>query len=515
MSEAPTIRTNKIHWPILAGLSIAKLLIHFSTNTNYGLHRDEYLYLTQAEHLSWGYMEVPPMIAVIGKLSRLLFGETVFGARFFPALIGAVSILLIGFMVRDMGGKKWAQLLAGTAFLFSPAYLGSNTLFQPVSFNQFCWLLAAFFTVRIIRYGDPKYWYFLGIAAGVGFLTKYSIAFFFLALIIGFLISPHRQVFRTRYPWISLGVALLIALPNLYWQYDLDFPVVRHMQELSSTQLKNVSPLNFLVPQLLFHAAGSLVWIAGLAFLLRSEALRPYRLLGWTFIALITILLLLSGKDYYSIGAYSMLFAAGGIAWERWLGWRSALLIPIIILLNMPVIPYALPVLSIEKMKSYVTHMKDQYGLEAPLRWEDGSIRELPQDYADMHGWEEIPEKVARFYHSLPPEEQAGLMIVAGHYGQAGVMNFYRQKYDLPETYSLNSSFIMWAPERVEFDRIIQIDDVPQSASPYFESIQLIDSIESPYARDPGLIYYETRPKIDVSAGWKTLVENRREEAGY
>lgn len=515
MPTSPTYTQNKIHWPVLMGLSLVKLGIHFSTNTNYGLHRDEYLYLTQAEHLSWGYMEVPPMIAVIGKVARLLFGDTVFAARFFPALIGAASILLIGVMVRDMGGKKWAQLLAGSAFLFSPAYLGSNTLFQPVSFNQFCWLLAAFFTVKIIRYEQPKYWYLLGISAGVGFLTKYSIAFFFFALIIGFLLSQHRKVFRTRYPWISLGIALIIALPNLLWQYQYQFPVVRHMQELSATQLKNVSAVNFLVPQFLFHFAGTLVWLGGLIFLIRSKHVREFRLLAWAYLALIAILLLLSGKDYYSIGAYSMLMAAGGLAWERWLGWKSVFLIPVIVLLNLPIIPYALPLLPIEKMKDYVAYMNDTYGLEEPLRWEDGRIRELPQDYADMHGWEEIPEKVARFYHSLSPEEQSKLMIVAGHYGQAGVMNFNRKKYNLPETYSLNSSFIMWAPKEVRFDRIIQIDDVPQTTSSYFESIQLIDSIESPYARDPGLIYYETGPKIDVQAGWRQLVEARQEEAGY
>lgn len=512
-----TTETNnqKIHWPILLGLSLAKLIIHFSTNTNYGLHRDEYLYLTQGEHLHWGYMEVPPMIAVLAKTARFLFGDTVFAARFFPALAGAVSIVLVGVMVRDMGGKKWAQLLAGAAFLLSPAYLGSNTLFQPVSFNQLCWLLAAFFVVRIIRYQQPKYWYFLGITAGLGFLTKYSIVFFFLALLIGFLVSPHRRVFLTKYPWISLGIALLIALPNLLWQYQHRFPVVRHMQELSATQLKNVAPVDFLVPQFLFHFAGSLVWIGGLIYLIRSKKVRDLRLLAWAFLALIIMLLLLSGKDYYTIGAYSMLMAAGGLAWEHWLGRRSALLIPIMALLNLVAIPYALPVFSIEKMKSYVDQMRDQHGLEAPLRWEDGKIHDLPQDYADMHGWEEIPEKVARLYHSLPEADRAKCMIVAGHYGQAGVMNFYRKKYKLPETYSLNSSFIMWAPEKVVFDRIIQIDDVPQSSSPYFESVQLIDSIENPYARDPGLIYYETRPIVDVEQVWRELVRERRREAGY
>lgn len=515
MQSEPNNLPPRIHWPFLLGLAALKLTIHFATNTNYGLHRDEYLYLNQADHLNWGYMEVPPMIAVLAWITRHVFGDTVFAARLFPALIGAASIIVVGVMARNMGGKKWAQLLAGGTFLCSLAFLGSNQLFQPVSFNQFFWLLSAFWVVRIIRYKGPQDWYWLGITAGFGFLTKYSIVFFFVGIIGGFLLSPQRKWLLGRYPWISLGIALLIALPNLIWQYQHRFPVVRHMQDLSATQLTHVSPADFLVPQFLFHFGGNLVWIVGLVMLIVSQKLRPYRLLAWTYLAVILMLLFLSGKDYYSIGAYSMLFAAGGVAWEQWLGWKSALLLPLILLLNLPVIPYVLPVLPIEKMQEHAAWMRNKYGLDGPLRWEDGTLHDLPQDYADMHGWEEIPEKVARLYHSLSPAEQSSCMIVAGHYGQAGVMNFYRKKYNLPETYSLNSSFIMWAPKEVTFDRVIQIDDRRQGDSPYFGSVQLIDSIENPYARDPGLIYYMTQPKVDVQAGWKQLVEQRRQEAGY
>ena len=170
-------------------------------------------------------MEVPPMISVIGKIAKLLFGHTEFAVRFFPALIGAISIILIGVMVSNMSGKKYAQLIAGFGFLISPAFLGSNNLFQPVSFNQFMWLLSAFMMVRIVKENLPvlldnfplssnferasrtsssgssksnleaklgdnlklspngNNWYWLGIIAGLGFLTKYSILFFFTAMI--------------------------------------------------------------------------------------------------------------------------------------------------------------------------------------------------------------------------------------------------------------------------------------------------------------------------------------------
>jgi len=96
----------QLYWSIIAPLAFLKLAIHLITNatTEYGLHRDEYLYISESDHLDWGFLEVPPMISLIGKLARFLFGDTEFAVRFFPALIGAISIIIIGKLVRDLGG---------------------------------------------------------------------------------------------------------------------------------------------------------------------------------------------------------------------------------------------------------------------------------------------------------------------------------------------------------------------------------------------------------------------------
>jgi len=520
--------TNKIYWHLLLLLASIKMSIHLFTNTitAYGLHRDEYLYISESDHLAWGYMEVPPMLSIIGKIAKFLFGHTEFAVRFFPALIGAISIILIGILVRDLGGKKYAQLLGGFGCLISPVFLGSNNLFQPVSFNQFMWLLSAFMMVRIIRDLDllnfenlanlpVKNWYWLGIIAGLGFLTKYSIVFFFIAMIGGLLLTPYRKIFLTKYPYISLGIALLIAAPNLWWQVAHDFPIVRHMEELATTQLVNVSTAGFLIPQFLDHFGASILWVSGLFFVLTNEKLKPYRFLGWTYLLVLLLLLVTRGKGYYAFGAYGMLFALGGIAWEHWFEKKSLLLIPIITLLNLPAIPLALPILPIEQMETYSLYIRDDLGIEGLFRWEDGIVRNLRQDYADMHGWEEIPRKVAKLYHSLTPEQQRTCLLYAGHYGQAGVMNFYRAKYNLPVTYSFNASFVAWVPDDLTITCQIDIDDNRQGESASFFSTILMDSIENKYARDPGYIYFKTKPRTDLTPVWKELVESQRKAVGY
>jgi len=516
--------TNKVYWQFLIPLAIIKMTIHIFTNTvtKYGLHRDEYLYISDSDHLAWGYMEMPPMLAVIGKIARLLFGDTLFAVRFFPALIGAITILLLGVMVRDLGGKKYAQLIAGAAFLCSPAFLGSNNLFQPVSFNQFMWFLAAFVMVHIIKHWPADsatssmnyYWYGLGVVAGLGFLTKYSILFFFTALILGLLLTPYRKIFLTLHPYKSLSIALLIALPNLWWQVSHNFPIVRHINELAATQLVNVGIEDFIITQFFDQFAVTLVWLPGLLFVFLSERLRPYRFLGWTYLMLILLLLITSGKAYYAYGGYTMLFALGGIAWEHFLAKKSWIIVPIVALLNLPVIPLALPILPIQKMENYSLYLQE-LGLSSPFRWEDGQVRTLRQDYADMHGWDEIPQKVAKIYHGLSPEAQQKCLIWGGHYGHAGALNFYRKQYNLPQAHSFNASFVDWVPDDLDIAWQIQVEDSYLNGSDWFHSVVLLDSIENKYARDPGYIYLKSQPKTDLRPVWKALAAEEKRAAGY
>ncbi len=144
-------------WILIIALALFKLIIHLLTNTNYELHRDAYLYLAQGDHLDWSFLSVPPTIAVIGNITRFLFGDSVFSIRLFPAIVGAVSVVIIGLIIQNLGGKIWAILLGCTAFIVSPAFLRSNTLFQPVTFDQFYWLVTTYFILKLIQTQNPKF----------------------------------------------------------------------------------------------------------------------------------------------------------------------------------------------------------------------------------------------------------------------------------------------------------------------------------------------------------------------
>lgn len=457
----------------------------------------------------WGYMEGPPVIGWVAGLSRLFLGSSVWAAKLPVLLVGLVSIYLLLQLIKEFGGGRYAQLIGGLAWTLSPVFLGSNYLFQPVSFNQFGWLLIVVALVRVIKYTRPKDWYILGGVTGFALLTKYSVVFYLFALLVGLLLSPQRKLLLDKHLWRAAGIALVMWLPNLIWQYSYDFPVVSHMEELASTQLVNMSVGNFLAPQFLFHAGGVVVWLAGLYWLLRSDALKEFRAFGWAYLVLIALLLALSGKSYYAMGAYPVMMAAGGLFWEEKLKGKAVWLTPVF-LLNVLLMPFAIPILPVEQMKAYGVHARDNYGFTSSLRWEDGTVREIRQDYADMHGWEEMVAEVAKIYHALPEEQREKCFIYGGNYGQAGALDFYRKKYDLPEPVSYNASFLLWAPDELDFDRQIAVEDYPQDPSEFFLSTEKVGELYSPNARDTHYIYYYTDPSSDPKAAWREEIAGRK-----
>src|ERR1700751_1715361 len=104
-------------------LAGSKLLFHLLTANRYGIFRDELYYLACGEHLDWGYVDQPPLIAVVVWIARHLFGDWLVGLRIIPALTGAGTVWLKGKVAREFGGGGFAQVLAALAVICAPIYL--------------------------------------------------------------------------------------------------------------------------------------------------------------------------------------------------------------------------------------------------------------------------------------------------------------------------------------------------------------------------------------------------------
>ena len=173
---------------IIALFALIKLLVPFVfINAQFELHRDEYLYLADADHLAWGYIEMPPLLAVLGYISKLL-GGTVHSVQLWGGIFGALTVMMVGKIVTKLNGDSFAVFIACMAFLCS-GFLRMNILFQPNFLDVFSWTLATYLIICWIDTDDKKYLYYLGICFGFGILGKYTTAFY----IISFLASVQEN----------------------------------------------------------------------------------------------------------------------------------------------------------------------------------------------------------------------------------------------------------------------------------------------------------------------------------
>src|ERR1700722_16824524 len=198
----------------LAGIALVVAVIHLLTNGRYGFHRDELQFLSDARHLDWGYVSYPPLTPFIERISLGLFGLSMIGLRMFSVIGQAIVIVVSGLMARDLGGSRLAQIATALAVALSPLPIFEATEFQYTSFAFLWWILVSWFTIRLLKSGNPRWWLAIGAALGLGLLTKYAIVFYIAGILIGMAFSPARKYFASKWFWAGVALALLIFLPN-------------------------------------------------------------------------------------------------------------------------------------------------------------------------------------------------------------------------------------------------------------------------------------------------------------
>lgn len=472
-------------------LAIIKFILPYLLQSSYyEPHRDEFLYLAQGHHLAWGFMEEPPILPIFSWLTHL-FGDGMFWIKFWPNMFGVLTFIVSAKLIQKLGGGLFAIFLVFLPFVFG-VYLRLFFLFQPNTPEVFFWTMIAYSVFRYIQTEKNKYLYFLGVSIGLGMLSKYSVAIFTVSILLGLLSTQQRKIFAKKHLYYAGIVALLIFLPTALWEYNHHFPIVVHMQELKRTQLQYVSPKGFLIDQLLMNLPCVFIWLAGLYFTTFSLKGKKYRAFAWAYVFVIILLLVFHGKNYYALGVYPVLFAFGAYHLERFSGhrvrmWRYVfVLIPI--LLGILFIPVLLPVAKPEALANYYKRMHTEN--TGALKWGDLQNHPLPQDFADMLGWEEMAQKMAKAYNSLDSNEKAHTFLFCDNYGEAGAVNYYRYKYHLPEVYSDNGSFLYWMPRNVHIDNLVLItDDHEEMQHPFiknFKSAVVTDSVTSKYSLERG-----------------------------
>lgn len=488
--------------------------------SHFGFQRDELLYLAMADHQAWGYSDVPPVIAVLAKISVTFFGNSLFSTRVLPTICSGLIIWLTGLITVELGGKKFAIALACLAVIFSPAFAAADYLFEPVVFDQLWWLLAIWLLIKYCNTLSVRYLYFLGVAIGLGMLTKYTMAFFTAALIVGLAISLQRKLFFNLHALGAALIAVVLFLPNMIWQFEHHLPVINHMQTLQRTQLQSINAGDFVLQQLVFNGMALLIWLPGLVALMFFPGLRKFRFLAFAFLGIFAFYLVMKGKNYYILGAYPMLFAAGGVAFEKWLKRYNyglhGLAIALVVLPNLIIFPIASPVLTLrETVALFRVEQTHAPFLNFVVVWDDNKIHRITQNYGDMLGWEELTEKVAQTWRLLTPEQRKHTQIYTDNYGEAGAINHFGKQYHLPEAISLYCSFSLWAPDDLDGQYIIYVDELAGKnigklgLSP--KTYRKTGIVEDTLSVEKGTcIYLLKHPEPSLNAWYKKQLSNKR-----
>ena len=499
--------------PLLGwAVATALLLAHLLTLGRYGIFRDEFYYLANGRHLAWGYVDHPPFIAALAWLVEHTLGTSVYALRTPMLLSLAGTLAAIAALVWRLGGGASAVVVAWLAFALSPYYLFA---FHYLSMNApevLCWSLAAVllfdatcgFTAIAGGPGSAgnsrqvRPWLLFGLVMGVAALTKVSGLVWGAGLALGWLLSPARNRWPSAWPWVAVALALAMFAPHVAWQVAHGWPTAEFVRNAQQHKITALSPGAFLLEQVtLLGPLGAIVALLGLIGLAGlAWRLDRGRALAVAFLLALAVFLLQRSKPYYTMPAYPVLLAAGGIVVERWAPWRhrwGRFGQTLVLLAGILLVPVTLPVLPPDRVPAYLALLG--ISVESGERHRKGV---LPQHFADMFGWDTLADDVARVAATLTPGERATARIYAQNYGEAGALEYYGPSRNLPPVISGHNAYWHWGPGPDNGGIVIIVGGDVQDHRQVFDDVR-----ETGRTTCTLCMPYEQDQPIFVARGWK------------
>jgi hypothetical protein len=315
--------------------------------------------------------------------------------------------------------------------------------------------------VKLLRTGDGRWWLVLGLTAGVALENKYLVVLPIGALLVSLLLVGPRRVLRSWWLLAGVVVAGVIALPNVVWQFQHDWPqltVASGISEDDGTenrimfvplQILQLSP--FLVP----------VWVAGFRRIWRS--LPWARSVALAYPVLCVVVLAVGGKSYYALPLLLVLVAAGAEPTLGWIDRNRPAAVAGLVLTGLTSAVFTLPIVPASAAD-----------LVIPVNKEQG----------EQIGWPAFSDAVAEAWSHIPNAERSTATVLTGNYGEAGALVRYGPARGLPSPYSVHMSFWSWAqPPDSNTGPVLLVE---QERTPRFEAhfrdcnqVGTVDSIVS------------------------------------
>ena len=492
-------RTLSFRLPALFAALVFVLLICFAGR--YGFHADELYFLACAEHPTWGYVDLPPLLPWLTWIVIHTLGTSLTAIHLYPALAAAATVILVARLASELGGHRRAVITAAVLTAISPVALAFGHTLSTNALDMPLWTATVLLLVHIEKTSNPRLWLAFGAVAGVALMHKYSLAFYLVGLLVGSLLTPWRRWFLNRWFWGGVAIALAITLPNILWQAHRHFPFLELQHNHRNVILP---PIQFVFAQaLLVNILSSTFVIAGAVFFF-TPPMKRFRALGWAFIAYMLLMYTLHAKDYLVTPVYPLMLAAGAVAAERWFAntWNRRLVAAYVIAacaLSALMLPTVVPVLSIDDFARYyqvmVLHRTES---------EENAHSAVPDYYSNNFGWKERAEAVSRYYNALPAEERQKTAIFGSFYGQAGAIDHFGPALGLPKAICSHHSYWYWGSRGYTGESVIVLDADLEYLQRHCASVTLVADPKVQWARPDWEkpIYHCRKYDRDLTKEW-------------
>ena len=445
----------------------------------YSYFIDEFYYFACAARPAFGYIDHPPLAPWILALTRPVLGDSLLALRLLPFLAGSGTVWVTCLLVARLGGGRFATILAGIAVGLAPLMLGMGGFFSMNAFEPLFWMLIVLTVVRIVQGGDSRLWVVVGLLVGLSFENKHTAMIYVGALGLGVLATRTRRILADRCLWVGAGVALVLALPNIWWQIANGFPSLEFyrnahfLKNVPSPPLRTLATLMFSMNPLTLP-----VWIAGFAFLLGRRNGKTFRFLGVTCVLLLVahVASQTSRPDRVA-GMFPILLAAGAIVTERMIRSRAgqAALVGATVAVALAFAPIVMPLLPPPTLAKYAAALGLTYSAER------GKTSPIPQLLADRTGWESYVDDVERVYKSLSPEDRERAIIYAPSYGQAGAIELWGPARGLPRVIGAQNTYWHWSAGHTNTEVLIAVDMRPTTLRRLFRDVREAGRIDCDY----------------------------------
>src|SRR2546429_7470416 len=188
--------------PIVLFLAFANFLLHLYFNNRYGYFRDEFDYMACGDRLAWGYVDQPPLVPFLIKISRLVLGDSLRSIRVVPALATSAAVILTSMIARELGGRRFALGLSALAFIAVPVYLNDGSVMTTNCLEPLLWMGCVYFAIPASRLDEARYWHWFGVVAGFALEEKYSVAVLGFGMVVGLLLTKQRRVLTRKWIWL-------------------------------------------------------------------------------------------------------------------------------------------------------------------------------------------------------------------------------------------------------------------------------------------------------------------------